>query len=98
VMDGWCQQDAEQLTQSGNIYNISWFDLYVKCYYEIENAYHNAKNLNEKFREAKQLNEFFDEVDVILHKTTPYYDDPTSPQSIRDKQYHWLSAELKSIK
>jgi hypothetical protein len=23
VMDGWCQQDAEQLTQSGNIYNIS---------------------------------------------------------------------------
>jgi hypothetical protein len=35
---------------------------------ELDAAFHQAKNLNEKFRAAKALDAFIDEQHVLLHK------------------------------
>jgi phosphorylcholine metabolism protein LicD len=66
----------------------------VATFNELDYWYHNAKNLNEKYKEAKKMEIFFEKMDTCMHNTNGLI---TSWDTYKDQQYHELKAQLDDL-
>lgn len=66
----------------------------VRTFKELDIWFHNTKNLNEKFRQAKKMEAFFDGMHDYLHSTNQII----TPEDIqKDLEYHEIKIKLDSI-
>lgn len=67
-----------------------WLSWHVAWFEEADNAFHNAKNLQEKFKATKQLNEVIHKQDEFLHNVWGI--DPAE-----DEIFHQLDMAFKKM-
>lgn len=71
----------DKIQTEWNPHNMTWFEYFA----QLHEDFHNAGNINAKFKIVKELQEFFDEKDRFLHEV--WYFNSTKGK-IQDEIYH----------